>query len=470
VKADKEAFRMETLIDHAWARWGVLVGPWTHRFAPVLAPLRCARPVVLHGCREPGSRVKLQGMKDIQLYQQILGLVEPWRVESVTLKPKEQEIEVRVGFADTLWGCPQCQKRMQIHDYEERRWRHLDSCQFQTIIVSRVPSVRCPEHGSQTVAVPWAEKYTRFTRLFERLAIDVMLECSITGACELLRISWDEGDGIKQRAVKRGLARKSPAVMPHLCVDEKGMGPGQNYLTIVAQVTDERTTVEYVGEERERESLDAFWEGLTAEQLAGVEAVAMDMWEPYVQSTLAHVPGAAGKIVHDPFHLVKYMNEAVNEVRKSEHRRLQAQGDDILKNTRQLWLYGMERVPAQHAQRFETVKELNLQTSRAWMIKEVFRGFWLCDQVKEAERYFQKWYRWAIRSRLQPVKKVARMCQTHLGNILTFFVHRLTNGPIEGLNNKIQGLIKKAFGYRNKKRFKADIFFHLGGLDLYPIQ
>ena len=89
--------------------------------------------------------MNLPGMKDFELYQQILGLVEPWRVESVTLKPQEREIEVRVGFADTLWGCPQCQQRMQIHDYEERRWRHLDSCQFKTIIVSRVPNVRCPE-------------------------------------------------------------------------------------------------------------------------------------------------------------------------------------------------------------------------------------------------------------------------------------------------------------------------------------
>ncbi|MGA3179075.1 MAG: transposase, partial [Verrucomicrobiota bacterium] len=225
-------------------------------------------------------------MKDFQLYQQILGLVEPWVVESVTLKPKEQEVEVRVGFADTLWGCPQCQKRMEIHDYEERRWRHLDSCQFKTIIVSRVPVVRCAEHGCQTVAVPWAEKYSRFSRLMERLAIDVMLECSISGACAILRLSWDEADGIKQRAVKRGLARKTPEVMERLCVDEKAMGHGQNYLTIVAQVQEDRTTVEYVGEGRQQESLDAFWESLTAKQLAGVEAVAMDMWEPYVQSTL----------------------------------------------------------------------------------------------------------------------------------------------------------------------------------------
>src|SRR5437016_1856855 len=115
------------------------------------APLRSSGWMAL--LPRPRSPATLQGMKDFELYQQILGLVEPWRVESVTMKPKEQEIEVGVDFAETVWGCPQCQKRMQIHDHEERRWRHLDSCQFKTIIVARVPVVRCEEHGSQTVAV-----------------------------------------------------------------------------------------------------------------------------------------------------------------------------------------------------------------------------------------------------------------------------------------------------------------------------
>ena len=181
-----------------------------------------------------------------------------------------------------------------------------------------------------------------------------------------------------------------------------------------------------------------------------------------------HVPEAEDKIVHDPFHLVKAMNEAVNKVRQNEHRRLQAQGDDTLKGTRQLWLYGMENLPAGRAQSFEAIKFLNLETSRAWGIKEVFRSFWLCDTVDQARTYFTRWYDWAIRSRLEPVKKVARMCKAHLPNLLTYFAHRLTNGPIEGLNNKIQGLIKKAFGYRNKQRLITDIYFHCGGLDLYP--
>jgi len=103
-------------------------------------------------------------------------------------------------------------------------------------------------------------------------------------------------------------------------------------------------------------------------------------------------------------------------------------------------------------------------------LKEAFRWFWWLPDRAEAKAYFGEWYGWAIRSRLEPVKKVARMLQRHLERILNFFDHRLTNGPIEGLNNKIQGLIKKAFGYRNKERFKTDVLFHLGGLDLYPTQ
>jgi transposase len=411
-------------------------------------------------------------MKDFQLYQHLLGLEEPWRVVSVTLKRPEREVEVRVECAETLGGCPECQQRMHVHGGEERRGRHLDRCQFKTLIVAWVPRVICPEHGAQTVAVPWAEKDGRFSRLFERLAIDVMRECSVAGACGILGISWDEADGIKQRAVQRGLARKAPgAVHARRCVDEKSVGHGQNYMTIVAAVeAGQPARVDYVGEGRTQASLDAYWQQLTAGQLAGIEAVGMDLWEPFWTSTVAHVPGAVAKIVHDPYHRVSYMNEAVNEVRKAEHRRLLQQGDGTPTGTRQWWLYGFENVPEQHALAFDRIKTLNLHTARAWEIKEVFRSFWLCPTKQKAAQDFKEWYGWAIRSRLAPVKPVARMFKKYLTNLLTFFDHHLTNGPLEGLNNEIQGLIKKAFGYRNKERFKADIYFHLGGLDLYPSQ
>ena len=408
-------------------------------------------------------------MQDIQLYQQLLGLSPEWKVVSVALKPKERTVEVEVQCQASLWGCPVCQQRMQILSYEERCWRHLDSCQFKTMLVCRVPRVVCGAHGSQMVQVPWAEPYGRFTALFERLAIDLLLECSIAAASEILGISWEQADGIKQRAVQRGLKRKQTQPLPRLGVDEKAFGRGQDYVTVVAQIqAGQSATVEYVGDGRKQETLDAFWQGLTEAQRQSVEAVAMDMWEPYRLSTAAAVPHA--DIVHDPFHLAGHLNDAVDQVRKQEHRQLGQQGETTLQGTKYWWLYGEENLPVKHQAAFAALKASQLKTSRAWSLKEMFRNFWLCETVAEGRAYFTGWYSWAIRSRLEPVKKVARSFKSHLENMVTYFDHRLTNASLEGLNSKIQGLIKKACGYRNRERFKTDILFHCGGLNLDPAQ
>lgn len=410
-------------------------------------------------------------MDDVGLYQQILGLAEPWQVKRVSLNREARNVEIQVECTETVWACPECSQRMHVHRWETRRWRHLDSCQFKTIIVADVPQVQCEQHGVQTVAVPWAEKYARFTRLFERLAIDVMKECSIRAACDILGISWDEADGIKQRAVQRGLKRKEPRVMKSLCVDEKGIGVGHQYMTLVAEIVPGKPArVEYVGEDRTQASLDAFWQGLTEEQRLGVEAVAMDLWEAYLNSTRAHIPDAERKICHDPFHLVAHMNDAVNQVRKQEHRALSEEGNTVLTGSRYAWLYGRENWPENKIQGWQQLCQTALKTARAWRLKEAFRWFWWLPDRTQAESYFAQWYAWAIRSRLDPIKKVARMLQRHRDRILNFFDHQLTNGPMEGLNNKIQSLIKKAYGYRSKERFKNDVLFHLGGLDLYPAQ
>jgi transposase len=405
------------------------------------------------------------------LYEQILGLQAPWRVEAVRLAAEAGEIVVRVVCSESTWGCPHCQQRMHIHEWDQRRWRHLDSCQFQTYIEAAIPRVRCPEHGTITVQVPWAEPYGRFTKLFERLAIDLLRECSVSGAMRLLRISWDEADGIKQRAVQRGLARQTIHPVQRLGVDEKSAGRGQNYVTVVARLEPGKpATVEYVGDGRTQETLDAYWQRLPSELRAGVEAVAMDLWAPYYQSTVAHVPEAEGKIVHDPYHLGRMLSDAVDTVRKSEHRRLAAEGDQSLAGPKHLWLYGWENLPPVHHERFDERRGQRLKTSRAWAIKEMFRDFWTSPTVEEGRTFFARWYSWAIRSRLQPIKRVARSFKDHLGNILTYFTHRITNAALEGLHNRIAGLVKKAFGYRNRERFKTDILFHLGGLDLYPSQ
>jgi transposase len=411
-------------------------------------------------------------MKDKQLYQQILGDTTPWRVAEVRLDAAAQTIEIEMALNEReLWGCPECAGKMRMHSLERRRWRHLDSCQFKTFLVADVPRVNCPEHGTRMVRVPWAAPRGRFTALFERFAIDVMLACSTKRAAELLRISWDEADGIKQRAVARGLARRADEPVRRVCVDEKAVGRGQDYVTVVSSLDAGRARVLHIGDGRKRETLDGFWTWMGAERRAGVEAVAMDMWKPFRDSTVTHVPQGADKIVHDPYHLATHMNKAAGQVRRSEHATLSFRKDDALKGSRMLWLYGGENIPSKWVKRFRTlIRNTRLKTAKAWAVKELWRGFWKSPDEDAAAAAFKEWYREAMATRLEPVKKVARMFKAHLRNILTHFRHHISNGPAEAVNSRISQLVLQSCGYRNRERFKNDVFFHLGGLDLYPAQ
>ena len=263
-------------------------------------------------------------MRDIELYRALLWLTAPWTVAGVDVDMAGQRVVVRVEAGPGPYACPECGTAGPGYDSKPRRWRHLDTMQFTTWIEADVPRVTCPTHGVKQLRVPWAEPGSQFTALFERLAIDLLRECSITGAIRLLRISWDEGWGIKGRAVKRGLARRGPEVVARLGVDEKAIAKRHRYLTVVADL--ERSRVLYLADDRKQASLDGFWPTLTPAQREGITAVAMDMWEPYVQSTRAHLPEADAKIVFDKFHVVKHLHEAVDHVRRGEHRGAQARG------------------------------------------------------------------------------------------------------------------------------------------------
>jgi transposase len=409
-------------------------------------------------------------MRDTQLYHQILGLEDPWFVQRVELNMEQQRVDIFVEHGkDAQWNCPVCAKAVGLHDHtEERVWRHLDSCQLKTYLHARVPRTGCLEHGAHKVTLPWAQTRSRFTLLMERMIIDVIRQCStISGACAIMRVSWDEAFGVMQRAVQRGQERKEATVVKHVGVDEKAFRKGHSYLTVVCDL--ERATVEHVSQDRTTQSLASYYAALTAAQREGIEAVAMDMWEPYVQATLEGLPLGAQKIVFDRFHIMKKMNEAVDKVRLREHRRLCAEGSDLLKGTKHWWLYAGENLPERYREDFQAVKAHHLQTSRAWAIKETLRNLWDYATETWAAKFFGRWFGWAKRSKLQPVKKVADMIKTRIDNVLSYCRHRITNGVAEGLNSKIMTIKRKCCGFRNVENFKTAIYFHCGGLDLYPL-
>jgi len=407
-------------------------------------------------------------MQDRELYRQILGIETPWSVDRVELEHNQGEIRVFVTHAeDAKWTCPECQRSCGLYDHQaERRWRHLDTCQYRTILHAKVPRSDCPEHGPRVVKLPWAEANRRFTALFEGLAISWLLQTSQKAVAKQLQLSWAEIHLIMDRAVELGLKRRQVEEVKRLGIDEKSYKKGFRYMTIVNDL--DRGRVLYVGEDREESSLNEFWKTLSPKQLEGIEAIALDMWEAYLNSIRKFVPDAETKIVFDKFHIAQHLGEAVDRVRRKEHKQRQAEGDQRLKGTRFSWLRNPDNRDRKDKLKFAALRTAHLKTARAWALRQSAMELFSYVSESWARKHFRWWFNWASHSRLEPMIKVAGMLKRRFENIITYLRHRITNAMSESINSKIQWVKYTARGFRNKQNFITAIYFHCGGLDMTP--
>jgi transposase len=403
-------------------------------------------------------------MRDRELYAKILGVEDPWTVTDVDLDLTAGRVVVRLGRTGaTPLACPDCGQPCPGYDTQPRRWRHLDTCQFQTILEGDVPRCRCPAHGVKQVRVPWAEPGGRFTTLFERLVIDWIGSAGRQATARRLGLSWEQADGIMQRAVGRGLARRTATVTPVLGVDEKSF-QGREFVTVVCDL--DAGTVLHVADGRGQESLQNCYAAMTPAQREGVAAVAMDMHQAYVTATRAAVPAAT--IVFDKFHVAKLAGEAVDQVRRLEAKGLAAAGDDTLKRTRYTWLRNPLTETARQRREAAGLRRSHLKTARAWALKEELMDFFRYVQPAAARRCFDRWYGWATRSRLRPMVRLAKTLKARLDLLLNYCRWPITNAVTEALNSTIQWIKYTARGFRSREGFRRAIYFHCGGLQLYP--
>ncbi len=410
-------------------------------------------------------------MRDTELYQELLGLTPPWRVKSVEVTKTSPaaalgEITVTVEWPpDEPRHCPGCGAVAPGYDTRPRRWRHLNTMQWKTYIEADVPRLHCPACGVKQVRVAWAEDGSRFTELFEAYAIQVLQAVrSKVQAQWLTALSWDQVDRIMERAVARGLARRRLTTLPYVGLDEKSFGKGHDYVSVLHDLTGRR--VLEVVPARTREAADSLWAGIPAPQRQAIEAVAMDMWEPYMEATREAAPRAL--IVHDKFHCAKELNKAVDLVRRAEHRALKAQGEETLTKTKYLWLKNPRNWTDRQRAAFHSLQVDALKVGRAWSIKEAFAHFWDYRYETSARKFFDRWYFWATHSRLLPIINAAKTLKRHLPGLLAYTSHRITNAVAEGMNARIQLIKANARGYRNFAQYRIAILFHCGKLDLYP--
>ena len=291
-------------------------------------------------------------------------------------------------------------------------------------------------------------------------------ECNLSATAGLCGLSWDQSMNALKRAVARGQARKEHRIPRRIGVDEKSFARRHKYETLVYDI--DAGTVEFVCDKRDQNSLESYYKQFDIEQRGQVEAIAMDMWDPYIAATKAYIPDAQKKIVFDRFHIMQHVLKAVDNVRKEEHKTLCEKGNDILKGTKYLWLWSRENIPAWRKEEFEELRAKDLKVCRASAIKENLRHMWDYCYEANMRKYFKSWHFWASHCRLEPIKKAAKTLKKHLDNIVTYARHRITNSLAEGMNAKIEKVKRMACGFRNRAHYRIAIYFHCGGLDIFP--
>ena len=397
-------------------------------------------------------------------YHSLLRLPLTWSVDAVDFSADSKRIEIHARFIGGAVVCPECGLAGKVYDrVPEQRWRHLDTMQYETIIIARIPRCQCVKCGVKTLTVPWAERHSRFTLMFEAFAVALLQHCSNTNAAaDMLELGWHATDEIMNRAVKRGLSRRAPEEICSIGIDEKSFRKGHKYITTLNDINGSR--VLDVVESRTLEATETLLQTLTESQRESIKSVSLDMWQAFATAVKKCLPKA--DIVHDRFHISKYLNDAVDKVRRHESAQLYKIGDKTLVGSRFCWLRNPENMKDTQRAKFELLMEGELKTGVAWSIKNGFRLFWNLTTEVHGGLFLSYWSDTVDQSGLTPMIEVKDMLNRHRDNLLNYFKHRVSNAVSEGLNSKIQTIKASARGFHKFESYRTRILFYCGKLDM----
>lgn len=403
-----------------------------------------------------------------EFYGGLLSVGEPWEVEEVIRESSTREVCIRIVFIEgTEPECPVCGKHGPIHDRKTRRWRHLDSCNHKTIVEADIPRVNCPIHGVHQIAVPWAEKNSRFTQELEMRVCLWLTAASISDVAGMFDLSWDQVAGIQERAVRRGMSRRETRKPRNIGIDETSYQKRHEYVTVI--LDKDSNTVLDVLQDRKAETLEHWLKTQETADFKALSSITMDMWDPFIKAVKAGFANWENLIAFDHYHVSQHLNKAVDKVRSQEHRQMLARnGTSALSGTKYEWLRNSQKTDNRIGDRpaFIRLSRLNMRTSRAWRIKETAALLWSFEYMGVAQRRWSEFLGWISRSKLEPMVKVGRMIRSYFWGILNAIRLKASNAMLESINSGIQRIKKMACGFRNRIRFRMAILFHFGGLDM----
>lgn len=379
-------------------------------------------------------------------------------------------IEIKLCAHQSSPGkCSKCQKPAPGYDrLPERRFQFVPLWGVATYFLYAPRRVKCAEHGVVVEHMPWAMGKRPLTKSFAWFLSTWAKKLSWKETAQAFKTSWEAVFRSVEMAVDWGRAHMDLSGITATGVDEIYWRKGK-FLTLVYQINQGMKRLLFVSEDREEKSLRRFflWLGPTRSKL--IEFICSDMWKPYLNVIAERAPNALN--VLDRYHIAAKMNEAIDEVRASETRQASARGrlskiKAVLTHSRWCLLKRVENLTEKQAVKLKEILACNLRTVRAYLLKEQFQLFWEYVSPAWAEKFMDQWCRNAMRSRLEPMKKIARMLRSHKPLILNWFEARgqVSLGAVEGLNNKTKASIRKSYGFRTFKAIKIMLYHKLGEL------
>lgn len=400
-------------------------------------------------------------MQSEQLFEAALGVSTPWYVREMCFDGESRVLTIKVDFrSGSRFRHSEVAGEHPVHDTQVKRYRHLNFFQHECFLEVRVPRVKLPDGSVRLVEPPWSGKLSGFTLLFEALVLCLCREMPFAAVARLVGESWHRVASIAERYVELALSEADLSEVRELAIDETSRARGHDYVTIAADV--ERRAVIFVTETREATAIERLAADLTAHggDPEAIDAVSIDMSPAYIKGVEAHLPNAA--ITFDKFHVIAHASQALDLTRRAEQKR-----DPELKGLR--WALLKDRSRLSDTRRADLDALLahltTKRTARAWQYREDLREILNRKQINVVRDMLRQWCTNVMRSKVEPMKVVARMIRNHLEGIVAWARTRLTNGFLEALNGLFQAAKRKARGYRRLSTIRTIIFLIAGKLD-----
>ncbi len=400
-------------------------------------------------------------MQSEQLFETALGVSCPWYVREARFEAAARTLTIEVDFrTGSRFSHPETAGEHPVHDTQTKRYRHLNFFQHECFLEVRVPRVKLPDGSVRLIEPPWAGKLSGFTLLFEALVLCLCREMPFAAVARIVGESWHRVAAIAEHYVELALEQADFSPVRELAIDETSKARGHDYVTIAADA--ERRAVIFVTETREAQAIERLAADLTVHGAdpAAIRAVSIDMSPAYIKGVARHLPNAA--VTFDKFHVIAHASHALDLTRRAEQKR-----DPELKGLRWTLLTDRRRLSEQRQGDLDALlaKLTTKRTARAWQYREDLREILARKQINVVRDMLRQWCTNVMRSKVEPMKDVAKMIRNHLEGIVAWARSRMTNGFLEALNGLFQAAKRKARGYRRLSTIRTVIFLIAGKLD-----